>query len=199
MRNFVSALFERFRQGIIGGLVGLGLGALLVGPAAIALTVPAQFAPRYFLTQQTHYIRFSLQFNSCVQASNICTMKVPAALPYNSEVIRVTAVTNTAFNSTTSDVVILGTTLANTNEIVSSGCSIHTQAIVACTVLAAAGSATGNLATQTGLDGGFDLFVRWTGGGGTPSTGNASIVIEYIAPNDGTCAPVPLGATAIGC
>lgn len=200
MRNLFNRLAGYVRQSAAALAVGAALGSLLTAPIAVfALNVPAQYAPRYFQTQQTHYIRFSLQVTSCVQVSNSCTIKVPAALPYNSLVMRVTAITNTAFNSTTSDGITLGITSASHNEIVSSACSIHAQAIVACTVLATAGSATGNGATQSGLDGGFDLFINWTGGGGTPNTGNAAIVIEYVAPNDGTCTAVPLNTTATGC
>lgn len=166
---------------------------------AKALVAPPSYAPRIFPSQQVAYVRFGFNYQSCVQSSNTCTMKVPAALPYNAAVLRVTTVTHTAFNSTTSDVVSVGTTAANANEIVSTGCSVHTQAVTSCTVAAGASSATGAGATQSGVNGGFDLFVKWTGGGGTPNAGVAAVVIEYVMPNDGICTDVPLNATAVGC
>jgi hypothetical protein len=155
---------------------------------------------RIFPDQQVAYVRTTFAFNSCVQAANVCTVKLlNASLPYNSAVLRVTAVVHTAFNSTTTDVITLGTTAANANEISSAGCSTHAQGLVACTVLATASSATGAGATQTGVNGGFDLFLKWTGGGGSPTTGLMALVIEYIMPNDGLCTTVGAGATAIGC
>lgn len=200
MRNLFNRLASYVRQSAAALAVGAALGSLLTAPIAVfALNVPAQYAPRYFQTQQTHYVRASLQFTSCVQVSNACTIKIPAALPYNAMVVRVTYVISTAFNSTTSDTLSIGVTSANANEIVAAA-TIHGQAITAETVTATASSATGNGATQTGLDGGFDLFMKWTAGtGNTATTGNMAAVIEYIAPNDGTCAAVPLNATATGC
>lgn len=187
MKNILRSLFA----GTIAGLMMVG--------AVFALTVPATFSPRSFPSQQTHYWRISMSLPFCTQVAASCTVKV-GALPYNAMVLRVTAVTSTAFNSTTSDVVTLGTTQANANEIVSAGMSIHTQAIVAGTVLATASSATGNGATQTGSDGGFDLWLKWTAGAGnTATTGNAAIVVEYVGPNDWGCTAVPMGSTAPGC
>jgi hypothetical protein len=41
--------------------------------------------------------------------------------------------------------------------------------------------------------------VKYAQTGAAPSAGQAVIVLEYFAPNDGTCAPVPIGATAAAC
>jgi hypothetical protein len=186
---------------------GLALSMLAVAPlvasaqvAPTASTDPRQPVPRQFNTQQTAYIRTTFAYNSCVQSSNVCTVKVKtASLPYNAAILRVIANVLTAFNSTSTDVFTLGTTSANANELVSSGCSIHAQGVVVCTVAAGANSAIGATTSPSGANGGFDMYMKWTGGGGTPSAGLASIVVEYVMPNDGLCTTVPLGSTAAGC
>jgi hypothetical protein len=196
LRNLFAA------AGIV--LSTLAAASLIPAYAQVAPTTSTdqrQPVPRIFPDQQTAYIRTTFAFNSCTQASNVCTVKVKtASLPYNAAILRVTAVVHTAFNSTSTDVFTLGTTSANANELVSSGCSIHAQGVVACSVAAGASSAIGVSATQTGSNGGFDMYMKWTGGGGTPSTGLASIVVEYVMPNDGLCTTVPInGGTAAGC
>ena len=197
MRNF-------FRNFAAAAGLALSLVAAVVPAyaqvAPTASTDPRQPVPREFNTQQTAYVRTTFAFNSCVQASNICTVKVKtASLPYNAAVLRVTAIVYAAFNSTSTDVFTLGTTSANANELVTSGCNIHAIGVVACTVLAGSANNLGNTATQSGTNGGFDMYLKWTGGGGTPSAGLASIVVEYVMPNDGLCTYVPLTATAAGC
>jgi hypothetical protein len=70
------------------------------------------------------------------------------------------------------------------------------------TGFAGAGEAvTGNGATATGIDGGFDIYATYTvGAAGSQGTqGQVIFVIQYIAPNDGSCGPVALGATATAC
>jgi hypothetical protein len=204
MRNFLRNLFAA--AGI--ALSTLAVGSLVLPIPAQAQVIPStstttrQPDPRQFGSQQVHYIRSTLTFNMCVQASNACTVKLANAnLPYNAIVARVTAYVYTAFNSTTSDVIILGTTSANANEIVSATMNIHAQAIVAGTVLGASINALGNTVAQSGTQGGLDLWVKWTAGtGNTATTGLVSLVIEYFAPNDGACTPnIALGAAPAGC
>jgi hypothetical protein len=189
------------RDNTIAAVV-LGLSTLAADAqvAPSGSTSQRQPVPRTFPTEQVAYVRTTFAFNSCVQAANVCTVKLMnASLPYNAVVLRVTANVMVAFNSTTSDVFILGTSAANANELISSGCNIHALGAVVCTTVTTPSNATGNTATQTGFNGGFDLFLKWTGGGGTPSAGLMSVIIEYIMPNDGLCTAVPLGATATGC
>lgn len=182
----------------------LAVAGLIPAYAQVAPTTstdPRQPVPRIFPSQQVAYSRTTFAFNSCTQASNVCTVKIKnASLPYNAVILRVTANVYTAFNSTSTDVFTLGTTSANANELVSSGCSIHAQGLVSCTVLAGASTAIGASTAQSGSNGGFDMFMKWTGGGGTPSTGLMSLIVEYVMPNDGLCTIVPLdGGTAAGC
>ena len=60
-------------------------------------------------------------------------------------------------------------------------------------------NATGNGDTPTGGDGGFDIWSQYVQTSTAPTAGQAVFVIEYIAPNDGSCAPVALGSTATAC
>jgi hypothetical protein len=174
--------------------------AVLLG-AALAYTLAFAATPRSLPDQQVHYFRVSLAQPICPGNAATCTINV-GAVPYNSIVLRVTAAVHTAFNSVTSDGVTLGTTQANANEIMSAALSIHTQGLTSGTVLAGASSATGNTATQTGANGGFDLWLKYTAVGTVATTGNAAIIIEYIPNNDGACAQVPAsgtGSNPVGC
>lgn len=188
--------------------VGIALSTLAAVNLAFSQVIPStsttqrQPVPRQFGTEQVHYVRSTLTFGMCVQASNACTVKLAnASLPYNAIVARVTAYVYTAFNSTTSDVIIVGTTSANANEIVSSTVNIHAQATVAATVVATAFNSTGNAVAQSGSNGGLDLWVKWTAGtGNTATAGLVSLVIEYFAPNDGNCTPnIAFNTTPVGC
>ena len=196
-------LFHSIVAGL--ALAGAIVAAVNLVPAwaqvAVSTTTdPHQPEPRQFPSQQTHYIRTTFNFNSCTQSSNICTVKLMgASLPYNSVVLRVTAVIFTAFNSTSTDVIILGTTAANANEIVSSSCNIHAVGVVACTMDTGGPAATGATTAQSGKNGGFDLYMKWTGGGGTPSAGRMALIVEYIPPNDGLCVVTPFGSTNASC
>lgn len=191
--------------------IAAGFGTGLSVLAVASLSVLAQVAPstttnprqpvaRYFPTQQTAYVRTTFAFNSCTQVSNVCTVKYQnASLPYNAAILRVTAIIYTAFNSTTTDTVTIGTTAANANELVTA-CNIHALAApVACTLATGINTAIGNSTAQSGTNGNFDLYMKWTGGGGTPNAGLASFIIEYAMPNDGLCTVVSANQTAVGC
>ena len=192
-----------------GGLLGLLIGTAAVGPAWSQVILnqtpmPAREpSPRMLGIQAVHYIRTTLSFNMCTATANVCTIKAAnAALPYNAIVLRVTLAVYTVFNSTTSDTLLVGTTAASANEIVSSAMNLRTIGTTAGTVLAASLSATGGATAQTGLQGGFDVWMKWTAGtGNTATTGLAAVVIEYIAPNDGLCSPVSLDTATVpgGC
>jgi hypothetical protein len=165
-----------------------------------AITAPPTFAPRVFQTQQTHYVRFTVNFNPCVLVAGSCTFKI-GALPYNAFVVRGTQQIITSFNSGTTDTVSVGVTATNANELVAAQ-SVHGAAGVSALTLAATGAgtqATGNGSTQTGSDGGFDIWVKYAQTGTAPTAGQAVIVLEYFAPNDGTCTAVPNGTTAPAC
>jgi hypothetical protein len=186
--------------------VGFGLATLAaVTLSAIALTVPAQYSPRVFQTQQTHYIRFTFNFNSCVipAGAAVCTVKV-GALPYNAFLTAVHWQIITVFNPTTSATISLGTTSTAATNIKAALNVFTGQATTAGLDTAFAGAGelvTGSGAASTGADGGFDLYATYTTGanGSQGTTGQIVFILEYIGPNDGSCAPVPLGSTATAC
>jgi hypothetical protein len=197
----------RFLRNTIAA-AGLALSMLAAAGTAFAQVIPStstttrQPSPRQFGTEQVHYIRSTLTFNMCVQSSNACKVKLANAnLPYNAVVLQVRAIVYTAFNSTTSDVITLGTTSTNANEIVSSSMNIHAQADVTGTLVSTHFNNTGNTVAQSGSNGGLDLWVLWTAGtGNTATAGLVSLIVTYVAPNDGNCTPnIALGAAPAGC
>jgi len=194
-----------FRNAI--GAVAAGL--FLFAALATTMVVPAysqavpggqrSFSPRMFQTQQTHYLRFSVAFNSCTPAGN-CTVKV-GALPYNAFLLRVYYQGEVAFGSTT-NLISLGTTSTTAVNIMAAVTGFQaTLAPVQGTLVAGNLGVvlTGNGIAQSGTLGGFDVYATMTFTGATPTAGLAAFVLEYAAPNDGSCAPVPLGSTATGC
>src|SRR5215470_16041517 len=88
--------------------LGVLAALLAIAGVAYALTNPPTFAPRYFQTQQTHYLRFTVNFNSCALVSNTCSFKV-GSVPYNTLILRAAQQIITSFNSGTTDTVALGT------------------------------------------------------------------------------------------
>ena len=176
---------------------GIGLG--LAVTAAFALVIPPQFSPQQYNSAQTHYIRFSVNFNSCVLVAGTCSFKV-GAVPYNSYVLRASQQVYTAFNSGTTDTVAVGTASGGAQLVAAQTVHAATAGLPLTVVAANLGTAaTGNGIASTGANGGFDIWVTYTQTGAAPTAGSAVIILEYIAPNDGTCVTVPLGGTAVGC
>jgi hypothetical protein len=201
MRNLFRRALAHVRQSAAAFVVGLSLGGLLVGPfAALALVIPPNFAPRQFPSQQVHYLRFVVNFNDCVLVSNTCSVK-RGAVPYNAFIIRATQQIITSFNSGTTDTLAIATASGGGQLVAAQ--SVHGAAggATSLTVVSAnAGiAATGNGIAQTGADGGFDIWSVYAQTGAAPSAGQAVIVIEYIAPNDGSCVYVPMNATSGAC
>jgi hypothetical protein len=185
--------------------VGGGFAASLIAVTALVLgglTIPPSFGPRQFPSQQTHYLRVPVTFNSCVVAALTCSYKVDA-LPYNAYLLRADMQVYTAFtgNGATTATVSLGTTATPTTEIMAAASVFAATAGVAQTVVAGnrGDVVTGNTATQTGALGGFDVYARLTYGTAVPTQGNAVLILEYVAPNDGACSYTAQGATAPGC
>jgi hypothetical protein len=181
-------------------IIMAGVAALLCGiSAAYALTVPATFAPRSFNTQQTHYLRFTVNFNDCVLVSNTCSTK-RGSVPYNAFLVRAFQEVTTSFNSGSTDTIALTTTstypAAGIAGVLVDKQSVHSSGNMSTlTILAGSAgiNATGNGDTPTGSDGGFDIFTVYTQSSTAPTAGQAVIVLEYIAPNDGGCVTPPLG------
>lgn len=198
------------------GIILSMLAVASLSTPAFSQAVPGgnrSFSPRMFQTQQVHYLRFSVAFNSCVipVGAAVCNVKV-GAVPYNSWLKSVSYDLITVFNPTTSATISLGTNTTATNILaaqnVFTGATLGAAGYVFCGTSCGAGtfagigmSVTGATTAQTGTLGGFDIYAAYTTGanGSQGTTGLAVFVIEYYAPNDGSCAPVPLGATATAC
>lgn len=207
MSRITQLFAPRLRQVLAGFMAGVFFAAALslsFLPAVQALVVPAAFPPRMFQTQQVHYIRFTFAFNSCVipAAGTTCTQKV-GSLPYNAFLVSISKQILTTFNPTTSATISLNVTGAGAG--VMAAFNVFTgQATTAAfdTAFTGAGElVTGATATQTGTEGGFDIFALYTTGaaGSQGTQGLVSMTIAYIGPNDGTCTLVAMGATATGC
>lgn len=198
----IRNLLDRTRQVASGFIAGVFFAAALMfsfTPVLYALTVPATFGPRMFQTQQVHYERFVVTFNSCTYVSLTCSIKV-GALPYNAFVLRIYAQTTTTWNAGTSASIGLGTVTPAVNLLASTNFTTAAAGSQQTVVAANLGLAvTGNGIAQSGLDGGFDLFATITIVGALPTAGQTTLLIEYVAPNDGNCTIVPLGATAVAC
>lgn len=211
MRNLFSRALSYMRQTAAAFVVGVGLGSLLVGPAALALVVPGQFAPRMFPWQLVHYERHVLTITGtgftvdgaipCLFVSNTCSVRI-AALPYNAWILRGNWFQGTACNAVTTCTMSLATTSAGTNIV--NAQDIKTAATGAPALTIATGGqgaqVTGNTTTATGANGGFDLFVTVSNTGGAPSAGTIAFTLEYLAGNDGGCVTnVPIGGSAAIC
>jgi hypothetical protein len=211
MRNLFHRLASYARQTAAAFLVGLGIGSFLVGPAALALVFPGQFAPRAFPTQQVHYERHIINItatnftadvaqNTCIFAASTCSLRF-AALPYNAFILRGNWFQNTACNAVTTCTMSIGTTSGGAQIVSAQDIKTAATGAPALTLVASGAGAqvTGNGATQTGANGGFDLFVTVTFTGAAPSAGSIVFDLEYLGPNDGGCAYVPMNATAVAC
>lgn len=207
LRETIKAVAAHLRIAALSLTVALALASLIAGPAlatTLTLTPTQSVAPRLMTTQQTHYVRFAVDYNKCPlrAADTACSYRV-ASLPYNAFLVAISKQIITTFNPTTSATIALGTAGQGTG--VMAAFNVFTgQATTAVydTAFAGAGElVTGSGAAATGMNGGFDIYATYTvGAAGSQGTqGRAIFIIQYIAPNDGDCQPVPLGATATSC
>jgi hypothetical protein len=208
-------------------MIGAGAaGLFLFAALATTLVVPAMaqpnpignrsFSPRVFQTQQTHYLRFSFNFNSCVivaTTGTVCAAKV-GTLPYNAFLKSVVMDLITVFNPAGGSATIGLSTAATGATILAAqnvftGATLGTAGYVWCGTSCGAGTfagiglgVTGAGIAQTGTLGGFDVYAVFTvtaNAAPQGTTGAAVFIIEYYGPNDGNCTMVPLGATAVAC
>ena len=206
----------------IGGAIAAALfvagvmATTLIVPAAAQVTGPAgnrSYPPREFLSQQTHYMRFTFNFNSCVipAGAAVCSLKV-GTLPYNAFLTQINLDLITVFNPTTSATVGLSTAATGATILaaqnVFTGATLGAAPYVWCGTTCGAGTfagigigVTGNGIAQSGTLGGFDVYAVYTTGanGSQGTTGQLIGIIQYIAPNDGTCIAVPLATTGVAC
>lgn len=200
----------------IAASAGIALSLLAVAVPTIVMAQPGpipprSFSPRMFSDQQTHYLRFSVSFNSCVQAgtatAQTCSVKV-GAVPYNAFLLRAYQQIITSFTvngTTTTGTMALGTAVGSGNIVAAQSVTGAAGGATVLTIVAAnvGITVTGNNIAPTGALGGFDIYATLAIGAasGTLSVtaGQAIYVLEYIAPNDGSCINVPLGSSSPAC
>jgi hypothetical protein len=216
----------RTMRSIIAGLgVGLFLGAALafvlvpLTPLLAQITQTQSFQrapqPRSFQTQQTHYMRFVINFASCTPSTGLTCFVRVGAVPYNSFLTAVHWQTTTTYSGNSVSVLNIGlgvsagaTTVPNqlilaatnmitatttqnliTNFVGSGVDAVGNAAVInpPPTILLTGGTQTSNLVVPA--TGGFDIYATITATTGYPTAGQTTIVLEYIAPNDGSCQP----------
>jgi len=207
---------KRFLHSLIPGL--LLVPALAMTAFAVTVTVAPQFAPRDPVRQQTTYIRMhgkilgsgtiAINGKACkVATTGTCIVKF-GAIPAEAFLLRQTLQIITVFNSTTSDVIGIGSEVAtgvNTmaaTDVTSGAGAISSPAFVANSsgILLSTTVTTGAGKTQTGANGGYDLYASYTWvGASAATTGEFIYVLEYAAPNDGDCIATPMGSLPTAC
>jgi len=196
----LKKLARHIAGGFATGIGALGVMALVTMPVLSQVLAPRSFAARIFPTQQTHYLRFPITFNSCIPVTLTCTFKV-GSVPYNAFIVRAFTQTYTTFTGATTATVSFGTTTTAAVNLMAAATILTAGNAVAQTV-AAGGlgtTVTGNGIAQSGTLGGFDIYATIVYTVANATAGNAVGIIEYIAPNDGACTAVGSGATAAGC
>lgn len=123
-------------------------------------------------TQQTHFLRKRINFNTAGIAGGV----VIGTVPKNSVIADVRARVNTIFNAATTNVIIVGLTQGG-SELVAGG------TIVPGVVGGYAGVTL--LATGAQVANDTDVWVSYTQTGAAATTGQADIVVEFIPDMDG--------------
>lgn len=128
---------------------------------------------RQFHTQQVHYLRKTVAYNTTNIANGIKMGTLPAGAKVIDAVVHVT----TAFNAASTNVLTAGTNSTSYDNIVGSGdVTEGTPAGYRASVTTAA--------AQT-LSADTDVYVKYTQTGTAASTGAATVIITYVPDNDG--------------
>lgn len=146
-----------------------------VSGVALALSGSANtnFSARQNTTQQTNYFRFAVNYND----ANISTGVKFGRLPSNAFVDAIKCHVTTAFNATSTNVLIVGTSASNGNIIAAGDlneASANYQAMATAAGLGVAATSAGEV----------DLYARYQQTGTVASAGAAVCVITYQPNND---------------
>lgn len=155
---------------------------------ATALAIPAvalnvdqnKIVPtRTLNTNQTNYYRLTINFNDPNIASGQKFGRLPAASFINMISCHVT----TAFNAVTTNVVTIGTTKANANEIVVGG-GAATASITPGTATYQPLTTAAGLGLAVTASAEVDLYAKYTQTGTAATTGSVTCIIEFVPNND---------------
>lgn len=125
--------------------------------------------PRQYHTQQTHYLRKTVNFNDAGIASGVLMGTVPSGAQITDIVVNV----KTAFNAGTTNVLVVGTSAGGNQIATTSDTAAGTPGFKRVTT----GGAL-SIAADT------DVFVAYTQTGTAATAGVATIVIAYAPDND---------------
>lgn len=183
--KLLSALREALyalRVSLLAFAVALGISGMVSGPAMALLVDQTRiFNPRQLTEQAVNYYRITVNFND----QNIGAAQQFGQLPSNAYILAIDAYVNTAFNAGTTNAVTIGTTKANSNEIVATGINGTTSIAVGVLHLtSAAGLGTAVSMGGTWLNLPMPLFVKYAQTGTAATTGQVVIVITYMPNND---------------
>lgn len=169
------------RAGLVALIASLALAGMLIAPASALLVDQNRlFNSRQLQEQAINYYRITVNFND----QNIGSGQQFGQLPPNSYIYAIDAYVNTAFNAATTNVITIGTTKANANEIVGSGISGAPLATGVLHLTSATGLGTAVTMGGTWLNLNMPLFVKYAQTGTAATTGQIVIVIAYMPNND---------------
>ncbi|SCW56926.1 hypothetical protein SAMN02927924_01428 [Sphingobium faniae] len=129
---------------------------------------------RQLETQQTHYLRKDVAYDTVGIASGVLIGTVPKG----SKVTGVHVYIDTAFNAATTNVLTAGTTGTGTNLIAASDVTEGTAGYYA----PADGT---NQARGLAFAADTDLFVSYTQTGAAATAGAATVIVEYVPQSNG--------------
>lgn len=127
---------------------------------------------RELVTQQTHYLRKTVSFDTPNIASGV---PISSWLPRGAQILRTVVVIQTVFNATTTNVLTVGQNASSYNDIVAAA-DVDETVLGATTVLT--GAKLNSLAAPA------QVFVKYTQTGTAATTGKALVAIEYLPNND---------------
>lgn len=131
--------------------------------------IPKSIAARKPTTQQTVYWRFGINFNDAF----IAAPRDPVAcIPALAFITQVLVEIVTAFNAVTTNVLTIGTTTGNANEIVNAA-DVDETTLGVTPVTRARG-------TTLTAAGDINVYVKYTQTGTAATAGKARVVIEYV-------------------
>jgi len=128
---------------------------------------------RQYRTQQTHYLRRTVAFNSAPSGAQV---KI-GALPQGAIVLSTSVAVTEAFNAGTSNDLIVGTAGDDDALVATAGV---TETAVGLTRVPPA-----TLAGAVAPTADTDLFAKYTQSGAAATAGRAVVIVEYAPNNDG--------------
>lgn len=126
---------------------------------------------RQYHTQQVHYLRKVVNYNTTNIASGVFVGKLPAG----AVIMDAQCVVTTAFNAGTTNVLTVGTNSTSYNDIFASADITE----------GSTGSQKAPVAGQLSLSAVTDVYAKYTQTGTAATAGSAIIVISYVPNNDG--------------